>query len=67
MSKNTFDKDVFSGCDEIKLDSIGLVKLVVLIEEEFGITFPDEKLLLSEVNTMEKLVSIVESEIKHVK
>lgn len=41
------------------LDSISFIKLVVLLETNFAIQIPDEKLLLSEFSTIDKILKIV--------
>ncbi len=41
------------------LTSIGFIQVIVQIEEEFQITIPDEFLLLSKLNTVNKIASIV--------
>lgn len=52
--------------DEINLeeylDSIQFVQLIIRIEDEFNIEYPPEKLLISESNTISKIVSAVKAE-----
>ncbi|NEW09345.1 acyl carrier protein [Paenibacillus sp. SYP-B3998] len=44
----------------IGLDSINCMEIVVNIEEEFSIVFNDEELLLDNLNTLDKLIHMVE-------
>ncbi|GGI46463.1 hypothetical protein GCM10008018_17220 [Paenibacillus marchantiophytorum] len=44
----------------IGLDSINCMEIVVNIEEEFSIVFNDEELLLDNLNTLDKLIYMVE-------
>lgn len=43
----------------IGMDSISLIHVIVEIENMFEIEIPDEKLLLSEMNTLSKIVDVV--------
>ncbi len=44
----------------IGMDSLNSIDIVLSIEEEFGINFTDEDLLLQNLNTVSKLIQIVE-------
>lgn len=52
ISKNT-------NLINVGLDSLSFVKIIVSIEDLFGIEFPDTKLIISEANTINKLTKIV--------
>ena len=41
------------------LDSLKFVRIVVEVEDRFGIEFPDDKLDLSQTDTVRKLCEIV--------
>ena len=43
------------------MDSIAFIKIVVTIEEVFECEIPDEKLLLTEMNTVNKMLGILHS------
>ena len=43
----------------IGMDSITFIRIVVALEEAFEIEVPDEYLLMAEMNTVEKMASIV--------
>ncbi len=47
------------------LDSVTYIKIIVDIEKEFHITFPDDKLALKESDTIYKLCTIIESELEN--
>jgi acyl carrier protein len=48
----------------IGMDSLSFINLIGKIEDVFGIEFPDEKLIMEESSTIEKLCNIVDSCIK---
>ncbi len=48
---------------EIGMDSISFVSIVVAIENEFGIEFPEDKLLISEAGTIELFTRVVDNNI----
>ena len=41
------------------LDSITFIRVIVALEEAFDIEFPDEKLLITEMNTVSKMSSVI--------
>lgn len=41
------------------MDSITFIRIIVALEEEFDIEIPDEYLLMSEMNTVSKIISVV--------
>ena len=41
------------------LDSITFIRVIVALEEAFDIEIPDEKLLITEMNTGSKMVSVI--------
>ena len=51
------DKDL----SVVGIDSLAFIRFVVALEEEFNIEFPDEKLLMSEMNTVSKILNVVET------
>jgi len=46
---------------EYGMDSISFIQVVVALEEEFDCEIPDSKLLLSELDTINKLLDILQS------
>ena len=46
------------------LSSISFVTIIVSLEEEFQITIPNEKLILSQMNTIDKISEIIEMEME---
>jgi len=44
---------------EIGIDSIDFISIIVEIEEQFGILIPDDKLVITQAGTIEKLCNIV--------
>lgn len=43
------------------MDSVGFINIVVAIEEEYDCEFPDSKLIMSEMDTVQKIISILKS------
>ena len=43
----------------IGMDSILFISIVVAMEETFGIEIPDEKLLITEMGTLNKMIGVV--------
>jgi len=43
----------------IGMDSITFVKVIVSLEEEFECEIPDSKLLISEMNTINKIMAVL--------
>ena len=41
------------------LESIDFIRIVVALEETFGCEIPDEKLILGEMNTVEKIYELI--------
>ena len=41
------------------MDSITFIRVVVALEEAFDIEIPDEKLLLTEMNTISKMTEVI--------
>ena len=51
-------------CD-IGLDSIVFISVIVAIEETFDIEIPDEYLLLTEMNTISKMIDVITLVLDH--
>lgn len=55
-----FDEDL----SQLGMDSIIFIKIIVALEETYDIEIPDEKLLMEEMNTLNKIVSVVSIALK---
>lgn len=55
ISKNQLDEDLAT----IGMDSITFIRVIVTLEEEFECEFPDSKLLISEMNTVNKIFDVL--------
>ncbi len=53
------DTDSFNYMENGYIDSMGLIQFVVLLEDEFSITFDDEELSLPEFKTIGGLEKII--------
>lgn len=53
--QNQFDEDLAN----MGIDSISFIQIIVALEEELDIEIPDEKLLLTEMNTFSKMVDVI--------
>ncbi len=51
-------------CDEelqlIGLDSISFIRMIVMLEDEFCIEFPDEVLYMENLNTINRIINVME-------
>ena len=52
-------KNLEDDLSSIGVDSIGFVNIIVSLEEEFDCEIPDSKLLISEMNTAQKIIDIL--------
>jgi len=52
-----FDEDL----NVIGIDSISFIQIVVALEDNFEIEIPDEKLMLEEMGTFNKIIMVVAS------
>ncbi len=48
-----------TNLQNIGMDSIRFIKVIVEIEGKFDIEYPDDKLLITESGTLEKMVAVV--------
>lgn len=46
---------------ELGMDSITFIQIVVALEEAFDCEIPDEKLLIAEMNTVQKILNVLQS------
>lgn len=46
---------------DIGMDSITFIRIIVSLEEEFECEIPDSKLLLTEMNTVNKMLEVLKS------
>lgn len=46
---------------ELGMDSITFIQIVVALEEEFECEIPDEKLLITEMDTVQKILDVLQS------
>ena len=59
LSDEQLDEDL----SQLGMDSITFIRIIVELEEKFDIEIPDEKLLLTEMNTVSKMVDVISSEL----
>ena len=57
VSEEQLDEDFA----QLGLDSITFVQIIVGLEEEFECEIPDSKLLISEMNTVRKMIDVLQS------
>ena len=50
-----------SDLSELGLDSNTFIEVIVSLEEEFECEIPDSKLLISEMNTVNKIIGVLKS------
>lgn len=51
--------DVCTELTEWGMDSIAFIRMIVMLEEEFDVIFPDESMLLDELNTVQKIEAVL--------
>lgn len=56
---NLTQEDLETNFRELGMDSIAFIQMVVDLEEAFECEIPDSKLLLSELDTVEKIVDLL--------
>lgn len=54
-------KELNEDLTSVGMDSITFISIIVSLEEEFDCEIPDEKLLLSEMNTIQKIIDVLHS------
>lgn len=59
-----YEHQIEDDLSQYKLNSISFIKIIVAIEETFEVEIPDEYLLFSEMNTIAKMVDVVNLEIQ---
>lgn len=55
VSKEQIEDDLI----ELGIDSINFISMIVAIEEEYECEIPDEKLIISEMNTVKKITDVL--------
>lgn len=46
---------------DLGMDSITFIQVIVALEEEFECEIPDEKIMISEMDTVQKIINILQS------
>jgi len=64
-NKEAIELNIETDLMELGMDSITFIKIVVAIEETFEIEVPDEKLLITEMNTASKIIEVVSFALKN--
>ena len=55
LNSSDYDKELMN----LGIDSMAFIHIVVEIEEYFGIEIPDEYLVMNEMSTVNKIVSVI--------
>lgn len=50
---------------ELGMDSIRFIQMIVALEKEFECEIPDEKLLITEMDTVQKILDVLQSIYNH--
>lgn len=56
VTKDKLDEDL----SELGIDSITFIKIIVALEETFDCEIPDSKLLISEMDTVQKMLDVLQ-------
>ena len=57
ISECDYDKDLL----DFGIDSIIFIQIIVALEDDFSVQIPDEKLLLTEINTINKIYNTIKT------
>jgi phosphopantetheine attachment domain protein len=57
ITKNNVDENIF----ELGMDSIAFIHIIVALEEEFECEIPDDKLLINEMDTVKKIIDVLQT------
>ena len=64
-SKEITFEQIEDDLSDLGMDSITFIRIIVALEEAFDIEIPDEKLLLTEMNTISKVVKVISAVLDH--
>ena len=53
-------KNIDKKLSDMEIDSIVFIQIIVALEEEFECVIPDSKLLMSELDTVQKISDVLE-------
>lgn len=53
-------KNIDKKLSDMEIDSIAFIQIIVALEEEFECIIPDSKLLMSELDTVQKISDVLE-------
>lgn len=53
------EEQLDDNLETLGLDSLKFISLIIILEEELGIVFPDSKLVFSELNTVNKIYNVL--------
>lgn len=53
-------EQVNNDLTEMGMDSVCFIQIIVLLEETFDCEIPDSKLLITEMNTVQKMVDVLQ-------
>lgn len=51
---------------QLGMDSITFIRIIVALEETFEIEVPDEKLLITEMGTLNKMLLVILTAVEHI-
>lgn len=54
-------EQVTESLTELGMDSISFIQIIVALEEEFECEIPDEKLLITEMDTVQKMIDVLQA------
>lgn len=57
ITKNNVDENIY----ELGMDSIAFIHIIVALEEEFECEIPDDKLLINEMDTVKKIIDVLQT------
>ena len=54
------ESDADKKLDELGIDSIGFISIIVKLEETYGVEFPDDKLIMSELDSAAEILNVMQ-------
>lgn len=54
------ESDADKKLDELGIDSIGFISIIVKLEETYGFEFPDDKLIMSELDSAAEILNVMQ-------
>lgn len=51
--------DINENLSNIGINSLSFIRIIIALEEEYGCEFPDSKLLITELDSIQKIIDVL--------